>query len=63
MKVARVVPCYVDAFFPAVGIATLERLERLGFARQRPFVRMSLGATEAPRLGTGMFVLAGPEFG
>ena len=40
-----------------------DRLERLGFARQRPFVRMSLGATEAPRLGTGMFVLAGPEFG
>ena len=40
-----------------------ERLERQGFARQRPFVRMSLGATEAPRLGAGMFVLAGPEFG
>ena len=40
-----------------------DRLERQGFVRQRPFVRMSLGATEAPRLGTGMFVLAGPEFG
>jgi GNAT superfamily N-acetyltransferase len=40
-----------------------ERLERQGFVRQRSFVRMSLGASEAPRLGTGMFVLAGPEFG
>jgi len=40
-----------------------ERLERQGFARQRPFVRMSLGAAEAPRLAAGMFVLAGPEFG
>ncbi len=40
-----------------------DRLERQGFVRQRPFVRMSLGATEAPRLGAGMFVLAGPEFG
>ena len=24
------VPCYIDAFFPEVGIATLELLERLG---------------------------------
>jgi len=40
-----------------------DRIERQGFVRQRPFVRMSLGATEAPRLGAGMFVLAGPEFG
>ena len=40
-----------------------DRLERQGFVRQRPFVRMALGATEAPRLGTGMFALAGPEFG
>jgi len=40
-----------------------EALERLGFVRQRSFVRMSLGATEAPRLGAGRLVLAGPEFG
>jgi GNAT superfamily N-acetyltransferase len=38
-------------------------LERQGFARQRPFVRMALGAAEPPRLGAGLFVLAGPEFG
>ena len=24
MKVALFVPCYIDAFFPEVGIATLE---------------------------------------
>ena len=30
MKVALFMPCYVDAFFPEVGIATLELLERLG---------------------------------
>ena len=30
MRVALFVPCYVDAFYPEVGIATLELLERLG---------------------------------
>lgn len=54
-------PVFLD--LPREHRALAERLERQGFARQRSFVRMSLGATEAPRLGTGMFVLAGPEFG
>jgi len=48
---------------PRVHRPLADKLERQGFARQRPFVRMSLGASEAPRLGTGLFVLAGPEFG
>jgi L-lactate dehydrogenase complex protein LldE len=30
IKAALFVPCYVDAFFPEVAIATLELLERLG---------------------------------
>ena len=30
MKVALFLPCYIDAFFPEVGVATLELLERLG---------------------------------
>ncbi len=30
MKVALFVPCFVDAFYPEVAIATLELLERLG---------------------------------
>ena len=54
-------PVFLD--LPRAHRSLAERLERHGFLRQRSFVRMSLGATEAPRLGTGMFVLAGPEFG
>lgn len=30
MKVALFVPCYVDQFYPKVGIATLELLEKMG---------------------------------
>jgi L-lactate dehydrogenase complex protein LldE len=30
MRVALFVPCFIDAFFPEVAIATLELLERLG---------------------------------
>ncbi|AXC13630.1 putative L-lactate dehydrogenase, Fe-S oxidoreductase subunit YkgE [Acidisarcina polymorpha] len=30
VKIALFVPCYVDAFFPEVAIATLQLLERLG---------------------------------
>jgi L-lactate dehydrogenase complex protein LldE len=30
MKVALFVPCFIDAFYPEVGIATLELLERSG---------------------------------
>ena len=54
-------PVFLD--LPRAHRALADRLERDGFTRQRSFVRMSLGASEAPRLGTGMFVLAGPEFG
>ena len=30
MTVGLFIPCYVDAFFPEAGIATLELLERFG---------------------------------
>ncbi|XBS70749.1 (Fe-S)-binding protein [Acerihabitans sp. KWT182] len=30
MKTALFIPCFIDAYFPEVGIATLELLERLG---------------------------------
>lgn len=30
MRVGLFIPCYMDAFEPEVGIATLELLERLG---------------------------------
>jgi L-lactate dehydrogenase complex protein LldE len=36
MKVGLFIPCYIDAFFPEVGIATLELLERLGCSVEYP---------------------------
>src|SRR5229473_1440954 len=30
MRVGLFIPCYVDQFYPQVGIATLELLEKLG---------------------------------
>jgi L-lactate dehydrogenase complex protein LldG len=30
MRLGLFIPCYIDAFFPEVGVATLELLERLG---------------------------------
>lgn len=38
-------------------------LEGAGFVRQRPYVRMSLGAATPLACGDRSFVLAGPEFG
>jgi L-lactate dehydrogenase complex protein LldE len=36
MKVALFVPCFIDAFFPEVGIATLQLLERFGLEVDYP---------------------------
>ena len=41
MRVGLFIPCYIDAFFPAVGIATLELLERLGVDVIYPPIRNS----------------------
>jgi L-lactate dehydrogenase complex protein LldE len=43
MKVALFVPCYVDAFFPEVGIATLDLLERLGCEVDYPLEQTCCG--------------------
>ncbi|MFO1324625.1 MAG: (Fe-S)-binding protein [Burkholderiales bacterium] len=43
MKVGLFVPCYVDAFFPEVGIATLELLERLGLDVDYPLDQTCCG--------------------
>ena len=43
MKVALFVPCYVDAFFPEVGIATLELLERFGIEVAYPLDQTCCG--------------------
>jgi L-lactate dehydrogenase complex protein LldE len=37
------IPCYIDAFFPEVGIATLELLERLGCSVEYPLEQTCCG--------------------
>jgi L-lactate dehydrogenase complex protein LldE len=36
MRVGLFIPCYMDAFEPEVGVATLELLERLGCTVEYP---------------------------
>jgi L-lactate dehydrogenase complex protein LldE len=36
MRIGLFIPCYIDAFFPEVGIATLELLERFGYEVDYP---------------------------
>jgi L-lactate dehydrogenase complex protein LldE len=43
MKVGLFIPCYVDAFFPEIGIATLELLERLGVKVSYPLDQTCCG--------------------
>jgi L-lactate dehydrogenase complex protein LldE len=43
MKITLFVPCYMDAVFPEVGVATLELLERLGCAVEYPDAQTCCG--------------------
>ncbi|AJJ62770.1 (Fe-S)-binding protein [Yersinia aldovae] len=43
MKVALFIPCFIDAFYPKVGIATLELLERLGCEVDYPMQQTCCG--------------------
>jgi L-lactate dehydrogenase complex protein LldE len=43
MKAALFIPCYVDALFPEVGVATLELLERLGVDVDYPLEQTCCG--------------------
>lgn len=43
MRVALFVPCFIDSFFPEVGVATLELLERLGCEVVYPFDQTCCG--------------------
>jgi len=43
MKAALFIPCYVDAFFPEVGIASLELLERFGIEVAYPLDQTCCG--------------------
>ena len=43
MKVALFIPCFIDTFYPEVGIATLELLERLGVEIDYPLNQTCCG--------------------
>lgn len=43
MKVALFIPCFIDAFFPDVGVATLQLLERLGCDVEYPLDQTCCG--------------------
>ncbi|HLQ85245.1 MAG TPA: (Fe-S)-binding protein [Salinisphaeraceae bacterium] len=43
MRIGLFVPCFIDAFYPEVGIATLELLERLGCDVDYPFDQTCCG--------------------
>jgi L-lactate dehydrogenase complex protein LldE len=43
MNVGLFIPCYVDAFFPEVGVATLELLERFGCSVGYPLEQTCCG--------------------
>ena len=43
MRIALFIPCYIDVFFPEVGVATLELLERLGCDVDYPFDQTCCG--------------------
>jgi L-lactate dehydrogenase complex protein LldE len=49
-RVGLFIPCYMDAFEPEVGIATLELLERLGCTVDYPFDQTCCGQ---PMVNTG----------
>jgi L-lactate dehydrogenase complex protein LldE len=49
-RVGLFIPCYMDAFEPEVGVATLELLERLGCAVDYPFDQTCCGQ---PMVNTG----------
>ncbi len=53
MRVALFVPCYIDAFEPAVGIATLALLRRFGLNPDYPFDQTCCGQ---PLVNTGCHV-------
>ena len=42
-KIGLFIPCYIDAFFPEVGIATLELLEKLGCSVEYPLEQTCCG--------------------
>jgi L-lactate dehydrogenase complex protein LldE len=62
MRIGLFVPCYVDAFHPEVGIATLELLERFGIEVEYPFNQTCGGQPMLPRRIRGDRSLVRPKF-
>lgn len=56
MKVALFIPCYIDQFYPQVGIATLEILKKFGFEVVFPLNQTCCGQ---PMANSGFNHLAG----
>src|SRR6201987_2795713 len=52
MQVALMIPCYVDLFYPEVGVATLELLEKLKVDVVYPFDQTCCGQ---PMANSGCF--------
>jgi L-lactate dehydrogenase complex protein LldE len=57
MKVGLFIPCYVDAFMPEIGVATLELLERLGVDVRYPLDQTCCGQ---PMANSGCHADAAP---
>ena len=43
MRVGLMVPCYINVFYPDVGIAALQLLEKLGVEVEYPFDQTCCG--------------------
>ncbi len=63
MKIGLFIPCYIDAIYPQVGIATLELLEKLGMEVGYPLEQTCCGQPmsnegdfESARAGEELFV-------
>ncbi len=59
MKVALFIPCYIEQFYPQVGIATLELLEKLGCDVEYPLQQTCCGQ---PLANSGMEAEAMPIY-
>jgi L-lactate dehydrogenase complex protein LldE len=55
VRVGLMVPCYIDMFYPEVGIATLELLEKLGVEVDYPFDQTCCGQ---PMANSGAYLEA-----
>jgi L-lactate dehydrogenase complex protein LldE len=55
MRVGLMIPCYIDMFYPQVGVATVELLEKLGVEVDYPFDQTCCGQ---PMANSGAYMEA-----